>query len=371
MPTTRAGRRGALLSVCRGARSLAADVDSSTLLVGTTVASGGNALHVVRVGRGAVASEAVYDCDAEVWGAAPLPAASAPLAAVALRRRGRSALAVWRLPAAEDGGGGIGGGDEEEDEAVEPHHYVPVPLCEIEIGSGGAACGLVRTGNRRRLLLHSQQAVHVVAVDAGSAGLTVESSLPRGVDGDNPIVAVDYGLNAESVLVATRRTVRLLDLRSPSGGTTLSLCLDRNSSSAAAADSPRPLRLAPRPVRVCSAAIGNEQIVAVGDADGGVRALDIRGGGGRSVWAVAAHAHWVTAVAVGPRGCVASGGTDGVARAWAGGDGGNMGTYPIHGEAVYSTAWLGAVAGFASCSFDGRLAVNAPAIDGEDGVVGA
>jgi WD40 repeat protein len=75
------------------------------------------------------------------------------------------------------------------------------------------------------------------------------------------------------------------------------------------------------------------------------------------VWRAPAHAHWVTCVAVGDGGAVASGSTDGVARAWA--DGVNVGTYPIHGETVYGTAWVGA-AGFASCSFDGRVALNAP-----------
>lgn len=336
-------RRGALLSVPRGARSLSASPDSSTLLVGTAVASGGNALHVVRVGANAAASSAVYDIDAEVWGAAALPAASAPLAAVALRCRGAGKLAVWRLPAGEA---------DVDDEEAEPERFVPIGLAEIDVP--GVVRGLVRTDNERTLLLHSEKDVKVVHVDAGSSGVEVEATLSR--SSDDAIVAVDFGLESRSVLVATRREVRLLDLRSPSTGSAVSLGLPSPSGGA--------LRLAPRPVRVVSAACGGGSVLAVGDADGFVRGVDARSARG-ALWAASAHAHWVTAVGVGPRDAVASGGTDGVARAWV--EGGNVGTYPIHGEAVYAARWLGDL-GFASCSFDGRLAVNAPAVLGEEGM---
>lgn len=364
---SRGSRRGALVSVPRGARSLAVDVKRNAILVGTCIASGGNELHTLThsVGADALAPEAVYECDEEVWGICAVgEEAGTCVTAVALRERGTSSLQLWRL--SESGDALVSGLSPERPEI--PKHK-PERLCSTTIDSGKAK--YVRQYSGDNIILSSSTAATIYRVD--STRSDVESiaviSSPSRSSRDSAVVCSDFCPSTSTILIATRGSLTLHDPRcSPSDVTYLFSDRDMRPSAAeeVSASGQRPegrgLSLRPRQLHISAAAAGPGNIVAAGGEDGDVYAVDVRAAGkdgGSLVWHapdVVAHAHWVTSLAVGPGESVASGSSDGVVRVWSGGQ--PVGTYPIHDETVYGSAWLAGDSGFASLSYDGRLAIN-------------
>jgi hypothetical protein len=373
-------RRGSLLSVSRGSRSIASVGHESTLLVGTCVSSGTNELRVFAHGDdpSSLLSRNIYECPAEIWGICPLipvlgqGARGGKLVAVAARKNGTSSLALWQLPSIDSPLPPTPSGD------LPNLLHCPLDVkCERKISGKALSIDVL---SNERLIVSTSNVVSVVAVDSASTSLTVERSVT--VDAAESIISAVSCAADSAIAIASRSKVSLYDSRTADDQGLLLLSTVRKqirsstteSSPDSQSASSEHLSVYPERLRTSAIASGSTALIVVGDEDGTVFGLDARLASARSdsdrsiIWSssdVSAHSNWVTSLSVGPRDEVVSGGADGVVRAWSS-SGQSVGVYPLHDDTIYGTAWLGDGWGFASVSYDGRLAVNARPVGIDD-----
>lgn len=377
---TRTGHRGTTVRIRGCVRCLEACDRQNVLLTGTCAARGGNELLELAYGDGATSLHvrSVYNCEQEIWDICGLKDGANNAVAVATRSGAASAIAVWELDPAEQCSPLLS--SQEETKPVMREHKV---LANYPVDEKVKTISL----GRDSLIVTTARSVLLMNAVGESQSFSSPKALETSNGGTNLVGAV-YNESAGGILVAAPRQISFYDLRC---STEASMNVFQKSNIGGIQENARTnesigqgtfvadtitseqdprnggslvtCNLGLRDLHLSAIATDGGTMLACGDEDGDIYVIDLRKlghGQDNLLWTVsgtAAHAHYITSLAVEATGVVISGSTDGVVRAWDN-RGEVAGTFPIHDDTVYGIAWLRNKAGFASVSYDGRVAAN-------------